>query len=252
MSTDLETRLAATLTRVADATPVPPFPSPNAATEPPRRPTRTPRSARRRAALAGIAAVVVLGGGLSIAAAAGAPVIPGPVARALWGSPAPGAYNADPATTRKLFTVPGPDGAPLTLWYSDANDHGFCVSFTSSVVPDPGAPSGLRAIAGGPPLVGTGGNGCSGTVGDRYWKQFGGVAFGSGNDQTWVFIVHVPGAASARLQFADGSSRPLPLANAWTAGWMPAAEWRAHPTIVGYSASGRPVHRYEFPAPPRD
>lgn len=246
MSTELETRLAATLTRVADATPIPLFPSLDAPGEPLRRPARTPRFARRRLAVAGIAAVAVLGGGLSIAAAAGAPVLPSPVMRALGWAQGPGGYNADPAMTRRILSVPGPNGVPLTLWYSDTNDHGYCVSFTANVVGDPDVPSGFHAASGGPPLVGTAANGCRGPVGDRSWERFGGAAFSSANSQTAMFIVHVPGAASVRLRFADGSSRPLPLADAWTAGWMTHAQAANHPMLVGYSAYGTVMGRFDL------
>jgi hypothetical protein len=210
-------------------------------------PRRRRRFSTRHRTGASVAVVLVLGGGLSIAATSGVPVLPGPVVRALGWESTPGGYNADTTTTRQLLSIPGPDGAPLNLWYSDANDHGYCVSLTSAVMADPTATAGISVAPGegSPPEPGTAANGCDGPVGDQPWQQFGGAAYASANSASLTFIVHVPGASSVRLRFADGGTRTLPIGDHWTAGWLTRQQALGNPVLIGYSANGTEVARFD-------
>ncbi len=226
--TELETRLRTSLHNVAQTTTIPPLRLPPTST------ARTPRRTRRlhRSAVAIATTAAVLGGGAGIAAATG--VTPQSLLQDLgWADPTPGAYNPITSSRHLLMTVPGPDGKPMEVWYSAATNHGYCVSLLQH---DPNTaynPGTDRFAAGG----------CSGNVGDRYWKQFGSSAFSSGR----TFAAHVPGAVTVRLVLADRTSRRLQVAEGWVAATLTRHEQAANPTIVGYAANGHQIGR--IPAP---
>lgn len=238
--TDLDTRLQTMFTRTAEAEGVPPLPDFRAlldsGTDAPER--AHPRRARRRV-LAAAAALAIVGGGLSIAAAAGLTVVPSALSSALGWTPEPGAINAYPQTARVVLTEPGPDGETLRLWYADATDDSYCVALTADAdgagaVEDPAARS----------RDGVGAGGCGGTVGDRYWNTFGGQsfsAFGPGSPTT--FIMRATGAATVELQFDDGTHESLPVGDGFTSGWVLARDKALHPVVVGYAADGSEVGR---------
>jgi len=211
--------------------------------------TTRPRQVRKgpRRSTAVIAAVAIFGGGVSIAAAAGANLLPDSVLDVLGWQQVDGAYSADPATGRLLLTTDGPHGRPVQLWYADASDNGFCVTDVellggtsttppaSSTVPDWNADE-VRGLAGG----------CSGPRSGIGWQSFGGAGFSTSApppEQYKGFIIHVPDVASVRLAFDDGTSRALPLADDWTTGWVDATEYAKHPDLVGYDANGAELHR---------
>lgn len=208
-----------------------------------------PRQVRKgpRRSTAALASVVILGGGVSVAAAAGANLLPDSVLDVLGWQRVEGAYSADPATGRLLLTTDGPHGRPVQLWYADASDNGYCVTDVelygaasptlpaSSTAPDWNADD-VRGVAGG----------CSGPKSGIGWQAFGGTGFTTDSpppEQYKAFILHVPGVASVQLVFDDGTRKALPVADAWTTGWVDATEYRKHPELVGYDASGAELHR---------
>ena len=222
--------------------------------------------ARRRRVVAALTAVVFAGVGMGVAAAAGVSIVPTAVLSLFELDHDPGAFNPDASTAKLLFTIPGPTGQPLHLWYTDASHRGYCTYLLEAPdsAPTPGRPTPLPA-----PLLPSAAatahesqpakvlaGGCSGVVGDAYWRRFGagfGAGFGYSSgcracpDDVASFIVHVPGAARVRLVFDDGTSHPMPLADAWTAGWITHHQAAHHPTLVGYDAIGAEVGRYVVP-----
>lgn len=258
----IETRLRDTLAQVAGSTQVPPLPAfhtaPSGSLDDPselldagaastaRRSALSHLPRRRRAVIAGLATFAIVGGGLTTAASAGLPVLPSAVVQALGWAPVPGAYNADPATVRRILTIPGPDGEPLQLWYAGASHHGYCVALTSVVDTSSAATNVFTGDPANMPRNWFGAGGCSGPVGDSDWKRFGGDATTSSDDTSEVFIVHVPGAAQVELRFATGSSRALPIGDGFTAGWIVGGELHQHPVLVGYAADGSRVGTVDF------
>jgi|SRR6266702_1766229 len=215
------------------------------------------RPPRRRAVTAVLATVAVLSGGLSIAAAAGVPIVPKAVLEVFGWQPGPGEYNPKPDTARLLLTTTGPHRQPMQLWYADASDHGYCTADIEGTnlptSPSPGELSGRQPAGDSWRYLAAG---CDGPIGGSEWREFGGkyVGAGGGVSGTFVFIMHVPGAASVRLLFPDGTSRPLPIADSWTTSWFTARftnrqtvqQAADYPTLVGYDTHGSEIGRVSF------
>jgi len=252
---DLESRLRTSFARVAESEEVPPLPAFGGEADeawmaldelldadrwaPPRRQLGLQQlGPRRRRVVAGIAALAIVGGGLSLAAAAGLHVLPSSVMQSLGWESTPGAYNADPSTARRLLSVPGPDGVALQLWYADASDDGFCLTLSASVSADPHASGGFAVDPADEPRNGVGGGGCDGPKSSASWRAFGGAAFTAANSESATFIVHVPGAATVWLKLDDGTTRQLPVGQDWTAGWMSQHDAQKHPVLVGLAPDG--------------
>jgi len=202
------------------------------------------RRPRRRRTVVALASVVALGGGLATAAAAGVPVVPSAVSRALgWDDPVPGAYNARPDTAQRVLTTTLPDGRAMDLWFAKASHGGYCVA--ALLARSPGHRPSADDLSGGSATDGQdeAGGGCGGPIGSRWWRTFGAERVSAGNAAGDTFIVHVPGARRVQLAFPDGSRQDLPLADDWTAGWLPAARVRRHPMLIGYDAAGHEIGR---------
>ncbi len=272
---DLESRIRATLTREADATEIPPTPpfgrldhfaheqlecltSTLADLDDLPAPAPRPRVSRRRRVLAAATmSFLVLGGGLSIAAAAGLRVLPSSVMQAFGWAPAPGAINADPATARRLLTITGPDGQPLQLWYADASDNGYCVALVGPVrgpstpPPYPNYKGTPIPLFNGQRLANQAGGGC-GAKDNSFGGEIITADIGDPGSTTnppgpGFFIVNVPGAASVRVVFRDGTrTAPLPIAEQQTAGWISGIQFADDPQLVGYDAHGTVIGRVEL------
>lgn len=257
--TDLETRLRDTFVRVANSEPVSTLPDDVAEQAGRCRPAslaellpnsaklRTVRREKRRRARVAIAALAIIGGGLSLGAAAGLPTLPHSVVQALGWTRVPGAYNADPATTRILLTERGPNGQIWRLWGAVANDNGYCVTLTSDLDLDPTT---------GHPALGSSNDddrgieagSCGDIVGSTYWNTFGGEPTESwGPTGPDVFIVRVPGATSVHIEFDGGKTRSLPIGGGYTAGWLTQSETHLHPMLVGLDGHGAVIGRTRLP-----
>ena len=247
--THLETRLRDTLTRVADATPIPSMPhlgQPDVSPRDIARPLalvrplpdvhdssnrRRPRTIRQRIAVAAAASAVTLVTGVSLAAA-GVPVLPASVRHAFVCCSFPNGVHGISLTERLILRTTGPDGRAMTLSRADASDGGYCILFS------------------------TGNNGFG--VSSLYTcvpqhSPFGAEAQISDNEtQTargyrqliTAFAVNVPGAATVRVVFGDGTrTTPLPIALGWTEGWLTATQTRHAPVLVGYDEAGKVIGR---------
>lgn len=212
---DVENRLRATFDAVAADGSIPPVP------------IHTPvAKARRRRGFVtgGLIGAIVIGGG----AITGAGVVP--AYSDFFARPTPGAYNAKPGTERLLFTFSGPEHIPTELWYADATDHGYCVSF-------------VLTERSGRIVAGTNGGGCSGPASGPDWKRIDGAAVSARDDEGTTFAIHVPGAASVRVLLDNATSMPLPIVDAWTAGWLDRAQSDEHPVLVAYDAGSKEIGR---------
>ena len=133
------------------------------------------RPPRRRAVTAVLATVAVLSGGLSIAAAAGVPIVPKAVLEVFGWQPGPGEYNPKPDTARLLLTTTGPHRQPMQLWYADASDHGYCTADIEGTnlptSPSPGELSGRQPAGDSWRYLAAG---CDGPIGGSEWREFGG------------------------------------------------------------------------------
>lgn len=247
--TYLETRLRDTLTRIANTTTIPPLPQlgqpdvsppgvarqlalveplPDAHDSSNR---RRPRAIRKRIVVTAAASAVTLAAGVSLAAA-GVPVLPANVLHAFgWGSFPNGVYGIS-GTERLILSTTGPEGRPMTLSRADATNGGHCILFN------------------------TGNNGFG--VGALYSCRPQHSPFGSevqiSDTQTQTpgryrhlvtaFAVNVPGAATVRVVFGDGTrTTPLPIAMGWTEGWLTATQTKHAPVLVGYNKAGTAIGR---------
>jgi hypothetical protein len=188
-----------------------------------------PATRRRRARIrvAALAVVLLLGGGLSIAAAAGVPL-----GKVFGWTPGPGEYNPIPGTARVVLTTTDADGQPMRLWYTSADSDGFCVF---DVIGLDVSPTDANADV----LAST----CDGPVGGAEWNAFGGKYAGFGAAGVNSFIMHAPGATRVVLQFNDGTTEALALGDAWTTGWFTDEQGALCPALVGYDAQGGQVGR---------
>ncbi len=210
--TDVENRIRAAFDAVAANGSIPPVPIYASVTK-----------ARRRRGLitGGLVGAIVIGGG----AITGAGVVP--AYSGFFSRPTPGAYNAKPGTERLLFTFSGPENIPTELWYADATYHGYCVSFVLTE-------RSSRIVAGG---------GCSGPASGPDWKRIDGAGASTRDDEGTTFATHVPGAASVRVLLDNATSVPLPIVDAWTAGWLDRAQSDKHPVLVVYDAGSKEIGR---------
>jgi hypothetical protein len=131
-----------------------------------------------------------------------------------------------------VLTTTDAGGQPLQLWYTSANDHGFCVF---DVIGPAASPTNADADV----LASS----CDGPVGGDEWNAFGGKYAGAGGNGVNTFIMHVPGATRVVLQFTNGTTKALPLSDAWTTRWVTDTQGALCPTLVGYDAHGTPVGR---------
>ncbi len=190
-------------------------------------PLHARRRRRARMRVAALVVVLLLGGGLSIAAAAGVPL-----GRVFGWASAPGQYNPISGTARVVLTTTEADGQPLRLWYTSADNDGFCVF---DVIGLGASPTDANADV----LAGS----CDGPVGGDEWNQFGGKYAGRGVGGMNTVIMHVPGATRVVLRFNDGTTKALPIRDAWTTGWFTDQQGAHCPALVGYDAHGREAGR---------
>jgi hypothetical protein len=119
----------------------------------------------------------------------------------------------------------------MRLWYTKADNDGFCIF---DVIGLDASPSDANADV----LASS----CDGPVGGGEWKAFGKYA-GMGAQGVNSFIMHAPGATRIVLQFDDGTTKALPLGDAWTTGWFTDEQGSLCPALVGYDEQGSEVGR---------
>lgn len=197
-----------------------------------RRSSRPRRTARRRAAVAGLALAATAVSGVGVAAAAtGLGSHSFADVFSSW-KKWPGNDGADPATAVRAATAPGPQGTVFSVLSTGGEDQRGCRTavFESASSSAGSIPSDF---------IGASSSFCST---ESTFTDFGGVGVDF-SDMGAVFTVSAGEAVRAEVRTPDGLEYPALLVGGDFWGWFPKA---AHPTLVGYAADGAIVGRVKL------
>jgi hypothetical protein len=205
----------------------------------PSRTSRNPRSSRWRLALAVVVTALLVGSGVSIAAAGG--ILPESFGHAFsfWKSETHGAVAARNA--RRVGQIPGPGREVLSLWVAAGKNGATCLS----LLYEPPGPLGRPA----PGRARSVGGECA-TARQREGRTFGGLSASSPDSRLYAMWGPMGEAARVELRLDDGSVRPAGSAAGYFFFWFRTDREPAPALVVGYDDAGQVVGRQAVPRLP--